>query len=69
MLEKINHKTAPKEVVYVIISLYNKGDLEQILKMVDYLASVTLKFCRLYFGHSWYYMDIQKSQKKILSKS
>ena len=32
MLEKINQKNAPKEVINALISLYNKGELEQILK-------------------------------------
>jgi len=32
MLEKINHKSAPKEVVNALISLYDKGEFEQILK-------------------------------------
>ena len=32
MLKKINQKNAPKEVINALISLYNKGELEQILK-------------------------------------
>ena len=36
MLEKINHKSAPKEVVNALISLYDKGELEQILKKYSF---------------------------------
>ena len=34
MLEKINQKNAPKEVINALISLYDKGELEQILKNI-----------------------------------
>ena len=32
MLEKTNNNSVPKEVINALISLYNKGELEQILK-------------------------------------
>ena len=40
MLEKINHKSAPKEVVNALISLYDKGELEQILKKYSNLTKI-----------------------------
>ena len=40
MLEKINNKTAPKEVVNALISLYDKGDLEQILRKYSDLSII-----------------------------
>ena len=47
MLEKINNKTAPKEVVNALISLYDKGDLEQILRKYSE-ESILSNFIQLY---------------------
>ena len=35
MLEKINHKSAPKEVVNALISLYDKGELDDVFKNIE----------------------------------
>ena len=40
MLEKINQKSAPKEVVNALITLYDKGELEKILKKYSYLTKI-----------------------------
>ena len=39
MLEKINHKSAPKEVVNAILELYHKGKFEKILKQENELIN------------------------------
>ena len=32
MLEKINHKTAPKEVVNALVTLYHQGKFDDVLR-------------------------------------
>ena len=40
MLEKLNQKNAPKEVVNALISLYENGELEQILAKYSNLTKI-----------------------------
>ena len=65
MLEKINHKSAPKEVINALISLYNKGELEQILNNYLNLTKI-YKNCpeiNSIFGAIYYQLD--KLEKSI----
>ena len=40
MLEKINHKTAPKEVVKALVTLYHQGKFDEILKQENELINL-----------------------------
>ena len=64
MLEKINQKKAPKEVINALISLYNKGELEQILKKYYNLTEIYKNSPEIYiiFGAIHYKLDrLEKS--------
>ena len=64
MLEKINQKNAPKEVINALISLYNKGELEQILKKYYNLTEIYRNSPEIYiiFGAIHYKLDrLEKS--------
>ena len=45
MLEKINQKNAPKEVINALISLYNKGEQKNIKKVLQFNRNIH-KFTR-----------------------
>ena len=59
MLEKINHKSAPKEVINALISLYDKGELEQILTKYSNLTKIYRNSPEIYiiFGAIHYKLD------------
>ena len=40
MLEKINHKSAPKEVVKALVTLYHQGKFDEILKQENELINL-----------------------------
>ena len=64
MLEKINQKSAPKEVVNALITLYDKGELEKILKKYSYLTQIYRNSSEInvIFGAIYYKLDrLEKS--------
>ena len=75
MLEKINQKNAPKEVVNALISLYENGELEQILAKYSNLTKIyrNSSEINIIFGAIHYKLDrLEKSinetqRKKIMA--
>ena len=64
MLEKINQKNAPKEVINALISLYDKGELEQILTKYSNLTKIyrNSSEINIIFGAIHYKLDrLEKS--------
>ena len=71
MLEKINHKSAPKEVINALISLYDKGELEQILTKYSNLTKIYRNSPEIYiiFGAIHYKLDrLEKAINYFLFK-